>query len=411
MQRSKYSRLPYVLGVLACVYCTEGSETGAGGAHIVENTGVCDVEAGIETQKAETEIGPLLFVAGDTVSFGEIGAGAMGAGNLYILDALGPTIFKFSEKGEFVSRVGREGDGPGEFRGPTWADLCGADSLYVFDSKLQRVSVFDAQLQFVREFRLSHLNEGRVAQEIRCDNAGNVLVKLWFRPDPAQPEGPYRPNSEILIHDRNGKEIADVGWFPTGERYRYARGSSPRYLGRPTVFDFYKGKLFLGVGDAYEFGIIGENGRTERVVRSRWAPRPITDDDVEWYVTERVSRLREEYREGNRRMWQGVRFPLDYPPYRNIKVDDSGRVWVEDYPAVRDSVVRWKVFSEEGVLLGIYTFPLGSSLLDVNSNNVLLAIKTPAGAKVSLYSLDAPQCEITERTKEHSENEPTALRQ
>jgi hypothetical protein len=64
-------------------------------------------------------------------------------GHLYLLQPLERTVRAFTPDGKFVRYVGREGEGPGEFRQPLWIGFVG-DTLWVSDAALRRVSFFSA---------------------------------------------------------------------------------------------------------------------------------------------------------------------------------------------------------------------------------------------------------------------------
>ena len=69
-------------------------------------------------------------------------------GRIYVADGVEMTIVVLDRDLIYQRRVGRVGEGPGEFRTITSIDLR-ADSLWVFDSRLLRVTVFDPVLHEV----------------------------------------------------------------------------------------------------------------------------------------------------------------------------------------------------------------------------------------------------------------------
>lgn len=62
--------------------------------------------------------------------------------------AAAPTVF--DRTGHLLARIGRAGDGPGEFRGPRVVAVGSADTLYIFDARSRRLSVVGPDLAFVR---------------------------------------------------------------------------------------------------------------------------------------------------------------------------------------------------------------------------------------------------------------------
>ena len=76
-----------------------------------------------------------------------------GKGNVYIADLKGCFLRKYSIKGKFLGEVGREGSGPGEFRAPFKIFVQG-ESVFVWDMRLRRLSVFDTDLTYRRSYHL-----------------------------------------------------------------------------------------------------------------------------------------------------------------------------------------------------------------------------------------------------------------
>ena len=62
-------------------------------------------------------------------------------GSIYVFDRLNKAIFVYDHAGNFVRRVGRDGEGPGEFRMPATMGWLG-DTLWVADPRLARITLF-----------------------------------------------------------------------------------------------------------------------------------------------------------------------------------------------------------------------------------------------------------------------------
>lgn len=63
-------------------------------------------------------------------------------GHVFVSDQVQRRVVEFDTGGKPVMSFGRDGDGPGEFRGPTAMTTWGADSVVVTDITTRRVSVF-----------------------------------------------------------------------------------------------------------------------------------------------------------------------------------------------------------------------------------------------------------------------------
>lgn len=74
-------------------------------------------------------------------AFADIGYIAIGPANtIYAIDSTEPHVRVFRENGEAVTAFGRRGDGPGEFRGPSFIDVRPDGGLTILDIRTRRMS-------------------------------------------------------------------------------------------------------------------------------------------------------------------------------------------------------------------------------------------------------------------------------
>ena len=67
-----------------------------------------------------------------------------GAGRVYVADPTAAQILVFDAAGGLLRRIGRRGEGPGEFQAPIEMAVGSGDTLRVFDNALWRVASFDS---------------------------------------------------------------------------------------------------------------------------------------------------------------------------------------------------------------------------------------------------------------------------
>ena len=83
------------------------------------------------------------------------GSARLDDGRIVVLDGGSRQLRFFDAEGGFLTAVGDEGEGPGEFRTPTRLRRAGGDSIQVWDARLDRVSFFSIRGEFLG----SHLVE------------------------------------------------------------------------------------------------------------------------------------------------------------------------------------------------------------------------------------------------------------
>ncbi len=127
-------------------------------------------------------------------------------GSFYVSDGYRNTrVVKFSAEGKFMFQWGRSGTGPGEFATPHAIVVDRSGLVYVADRQNDRVQVFDAQGQFIRQIKspevgrpygLALLSQGRL---VVADGGEQPL------------SGPDR--SGIAIADVAGRVLQRFGRF------------------------------------------------------------------------------------------------------------------------------------------------------------------------------------------------------
>ena len=100
------------------------------------------LEKDLEIGKEEDENLPILGRISDIV--------VDSRGQVYVADGTQSMVLVYDDHGSFVRQIGREGEGPGEFRRPDALALDARDELFVADA--QSVSIFDSTRTFVTRF-------------------------------------------------------------------------------------------------------------------------------------------------------------------------------------------------------------------------------------------------------------------
>lgn len=84
-----------------------------------------------------------------------------GLGNIYALGTFNDAVFKFTREGRFVTRIGGEGNEPGQFRAPSAIAVDGQGRIFVSDTK--GVQVFDTDGRYLDVFKVpNHVAFGLV---------------------------------------------------------------------------------------------------------------------------------------------------------------------------------------------------------------------------------------------------------
>ncbi len=94
--------------------------------------------------------------------------------NVYVSDLLDYSVKKFDRRGAFIGKVGRRGNGPGEFRSPGLSAVVG-ERLIVLEREKRRIQVFDTRLRYAGEFAV----QGGMPVDVVPDGRRGIAVALY----------------------------------------------------------------------------------------------------------------------------------------------------------------------------------------------------------------------------------------
>jgi hypothetical protein len=135
---------------LAWAGCSSGSVDAAGERRIQADEG--------RYETAFREVGALVPEQSDSLPIVRVsGVAFNGAGELLLADASEGTVKLFDAMGTLRRMLGRKGEGPGEFMQPRFPRFGPDGRIYVADSQLPRVTVFDSSGALIRSVSIPGL--------------------------------------------------------------------------------------------------------------------------------------------------------------------------------------------------------------------------------------------------------------
>ncbi len=339
--------------------------------------------------------GPLEYI------FGEVtGAVRLEDGSIVVVDEQSHNVRRYDADGRHLWTSGREGEGPGEYRGLRLLGRCPGGAITVFDWILDRVTELDADGEVVDTRDLNAVGVNPYG-EPACSTDGRLVFTPWPEDRVSVLERTVGEQWRWRVSLRYASEdnVTTLrSGIPGAERTRVSRGSvMPSYWGRTMVFAAVGTGVWFGTSGDYELRHLDWTGRVTRTARWAGPDLAVTDEQVEWYRDYLSGLDRYADGEGRRRferdVWPERRayLPERFPAYESLLALADGGIWIRTY--------RWRAPGEElhlldrdGAWLRRLAMPGGSVLLDAGQDWVLVrqrnAFDVPTVALYDLVEVD-----------------------
>lgn len=311
-------------------------------------------------------------------------------GNVYVADR-SSRLLVFSPAGAVLRRLGRKGQGPGEFDWLQGVRVLPGDSIYAFDVGLQRTTVFAPR-------------SDRAAYSVNVGTSA-MLFPYWAVPaastrtifaayrasfgdgDGRGPNGHRREVLRILNPDGSIQRDSVIVFAEAEALFLHGRveGVTFNPFGRQPVFALGSGdRLYAAWNGELSIGVYSATGRRIRTIRPAVAarPRPITAQDRDSVVTALAgtvppAEVRRAFAAIGSESW---------PLFRDMVVDDADRVWL-GLLGRHGEPVHWTAFDQAGA-------PVAS--MDLPENVSLRVLRGRMAYGVELDQDDVPRVVIYE---------------
>ena len=287
-------------------------------------------------------------------------------GRMVVVDGGSRQLRFFDAQGRLTGRVGRKGEGPGEFEDPILVELIGLDSLLVWDRYLRRFQYFSEDGRFSRTLVLTDRwpAGGRPPQGAV---GGRMLVdereSSWLVPAPQQTRGPKETGVNLMWYDpASGSRVPIAAYTVTRDFIFIGPGRPPILDHIPfTVFPAAAVTAsggFLTDGKSFEIRDYDFTGELRRILRINLPGRPVSEAMAEeWLESESSGQppgtsVRDQ-------ILRSMPLPDTLPAFESLLTDEMGFVWAKIYDWDTDNPQRWVVFDHEGPALGTIETPPG----------------------------------------------------
>ena len=300
--------------------------------------------------------------------------------------ATGSEIRWFDEAGVFRRRVGREGDGPGEFRRIRYMRALPGDSLLVFDSNNRRVTVLAPDGAVVRTEAIG-LHDDRPVTVAGALRDGTLLTRTVME-TPRASTPLYRMRMGFAVI-RDGA-TRPVGTYLGQEAALHVEGSGGG-IGSAfiSVLPFARSAhatagpdhFFIGSSDTWQIDVWDAEGRLVRIIRVAIPIAPVTDEVRQTYIAGELERRRQAAEERGQPFQEpAARQQLNeqphapaLPAFGALLATADGGFWARDFtlPGAEPVQERWTIFDPDGRVAAVIHLPAAFTPLHVDGTSVL----------------------------------------
>ena len=333
--------------------------------------------------------------------FRVVDAARMSDGRIVVANAGAHELRFYAGDGAYVSSVGGEGGGPGEFRLISALELGRNDSIYVFDGELQRLSIFDARGEFARTFRVP-------SSIAPIAYVGRFTDERWYARDRDRmqlgPPGAIRRDTIRFIRfdsvfENHSVITALPGMMTATFRAAGDLGYRTAPFSPSPEHDVLANCLYIVTGDDFDVLIFSSNGRLVRVVRNGGERKAVSEEHRTAWIDDVLGQVPEAARPQARRAVEHIPTPEELPVYNDVVVDASGYMWLQEYIPQSGSSRWWAgsgrwwiVLSPTGKLLGRVEMPVALDIFDIGPDYVLGLWRDEIGEEfVRMYQLRGPR--------------------
>jgi hypothetical protein len=340
------------------------------------------------TLEPEVRIG--VFEGEDVYMFGRVRALAESpSGAIYVMDGQVPALRKYGPSGEYEATLGREGEGPGEYRGPDGGLAVLADGRVVLrDPRNARLQVYSATGEPLATWPIR--GNFNTTNPLVVDTGGRIYTQVLL--DPEAHVSDWRLG--LVAYETEGGTPVDTVPAPTWD-YDEPRLMAQRSSGDDTSTSISGvpfapgsswafsplGRMVGGLSTRYAIDQYLPDGQVLRIEREA---RPVEVTAGERANREDIARwsMRQTQPDWT---WNGPSIPAEKPPFRSVYAGTDGRIWVLLHqparPVPEDELVtsgtdgpnprppvRWRepvafdVFEPDGTYLGLVRAPDGFAL-------------------------------------------------
>ena len=368
-------RQAFVLSVTAALGCTSMGD--AGTPTLSDSLGVSLVEyartlAAASGRRWSTESEPVLSIGEPAPELFRVRAALFQSdGRVVLANGGSQELLLFDRDGQPRGQAGGEGGGPGEFRELTFLSVGAGDSLFGYDTREHRLSVFDRTGAFTRAVTLRAVDAMGRADQVGVLRSGEIVGAFHRRTEGV---GLVRDSLLVVLFDPSGGAAVTLGVFPHQFTHwgphPIPGGAGTAAFPLPVAFSslaamsVHDTSIYVGLADRLALIRLDRTG-TRRITRQQEAPGAVTEAHRQRLFTALAAR---GMAERELEILRELRGPTTLPAFGNepltasydeqaMLVTDLDGLWLQPFQLPDSAGAAWLRFDAQGFYEGTVTLP------------------------------------------------------
>ncbi len=241
-------------------------------------------------------------------------------GNLYVLDAQLNEVMIFSPGGEYLRSVGREGQGPGEFRRPTDLFLTGTGDIAVLQRMPGKIVLLTPDGEPAGNYPVPEHDGMRMFSGGRRAGDDIILsVQSFKRKDTG-----FETDSQLIRLDASGKQTATYYTRSSSRDFANMVFDEKTMMGALVWATDQEGRVYTSDNfDAYTISVWNPDGTLDRIIEREYTSRKRSKEEME----QNAPRVRFR-RRGGRTEQPETRASKTDRDIQQLFARDGGTLWV-----------------------------------------------------------------------------------
>ena len=320
---------------------------------------------------------------------------------VFIGDSDQTKVHVFLKNGTFLTSIGREGRGPGDFSAITWRTSIASDSNHLFITDTQSFNPNRANVYNLEDLKISHVLKlyadniddysylkGYAPEQLYPLSSEEILVKYTQL---IQNSGTETGSIYYMVQNKHGEIISQSIYQQEGTGYlKETVSNNTNKMEVLHIFPFQARSLFSSAPNDFYYASSSEKFRIEVLDKTGRRIKIIEHP----FENQKLSRkkLIKRYKEINYmpQLGEGVaikmlekseNLPPVWPALQQMIVDDRNRIWVativEDFP-----IYEWWILESSGDVVSKFKWPRDRPIVQIAGDHFYTKEKADATSDI-----------------------------